>query len=179
MFLFGWLVFVWFWCWVCCYCCFWGYFYGKNQPSQIYPIYITAEVCTLAALKPATPCYINVLNIAFQNQFLVSLATQAAKSSPAWCSAACMSFQVNQKSFGLVFRTFLWPVQATGEGDSSFAYGLMRAIISMVIIGIYNQSTKRSFWEKKIFMSEEQFILFPPTMTIEQSILILKQFFLI
>lgn len=69
-----------------------SFFGAKNQPSQIYPIYITAEIYTLAAVKPATPCYINVLNIAFQNQFLVSLATQAAKSSPAWCSAACMSF---------------------------------------------------------------------------------------
>lgn len=66
---------------------------------------------------------------ALQNQLLVSLATQTAKSSPAWCSAACTSFQVNWKIFGLGFRTSLRPVQATGEADSSFADSLIKAIV--------------------------------------------------
>lgn len=52
--------------------------------------------------------------IALQNQLLVSLATQTAKSSPAWCSAVCASFQVNWKIFGLEFRTSLKPAQITG-----------------------------------------------------------------
>lgn len=118
--------------------CFWIFFpLWKKQPSQTHPIYITAEIHTLAALKPATPCYINVLNIAFQNQFLVSLATQAAKSSPAWCSAASVSFQVNWKSFDLELSFDQFKLQV--GGDSFFAYSPMKAIISMFITGIYKQ----------------------------------------
>lgn len=52
--------------------------------------------------------------VALQNQLLVSLATQTAKSSPAWCSAVCTSFQVNWKISGLGFRTSLKPAQITG-----------------------------------------------------------------
>jgi len=35
----------------------------KTSPSQIYPIHVTGESSTVAALKPRTPCYINVLTL--------------------------------------------------------------------------------------------------------------------